>query len=67
MAYSTPGIGSLLSSGLVTQETAPLLTVTDSGHRELERFDVLSSPMFPVILAIPWLQAHNPQISWLKN
>lgn len=46
---------SLPSSGIVTQETAPLLTMTDSGHQELVHFDVLFSPKFLVILGIPWL------------
>ena len=59
--------GSLPSSGPVTRETYPVLTTTNSGHQELLRFDVLSSPLFPVILGLPWLQAHNPQIDWVKK
>lgn len=26
--------------------------------------DAILSPLFPVILGLPWLQAHNPQINW---
>lgn len=59
--------GSLPSSGLVTQETIPILTITDTGHQEFIRFDVLCSPMFPIIPGIPWLQTHNPQINWAKK
>lgn len=59
--------GSLPCSGPVTQETRPILTITDSGHQEFICFDVLCSPMFPIILGLPWLQAHNPQINWAKK
>lgn len=59
--------GTLPSSGPVTQETTPLLVTTPDGHQEFIRFDILSSPMFPVILGTPWLQAHNPQINWIRK
>ena len=29
--------------------------------------DVISSPLFPVILGIPWLRAHNPQVDWISG
>lgn len=56
--------GSLPSSGPITQETQPILVTTDSGHQELLRLDLIHSPIFPVILGLPWLQAHDPQIQW---
>lgn len=59
--------GSRPSSGPVTRETVPILTSTDSSHQEHLRFDVLCSPMFPVILGKPWLQEHNIQINWGKK
>lgn len=59
--------GSLPCSGLFTQETKPILTSTDSGHQEFLCFNIISSPMFPVILGFPWLQVHDPQISWSKK
>lgn len=55
------------STGPVTQETIPILTTTDTGHRELLRFDIIRSLIFPAILGIPWLQAHNPLIDWSKG
>lgn len=58
--------GSLPYSGLITQKTRPILTTTDSGHQEYLRFDIISS-MFPIILGLPWLQAHETQIDWNKK
>lgn len=52
--------GSLPCSGPVSQETGPILTITDSGHQEYLRFDIICSPMFPIILVLLWLQAHDP-------
>ena len=45
--------GSLPSSGLVSHETIPIFTTIDTGHQEFIRFDILCSPMFPIILGIP--------------
>ena len=59
--------GSHIKSGQVTQETLPLPAVTSSNHKELLILDVISSPLFPVILGIPWLQVHNPQIDWTSK
>lgn len=41
-----------------------MLTISSTNHRELLRLDAISSPLFPIILGLPWLQAHNPQIDW---
>ena len=59
--------GSHIKSGPVTQETLPLPMVSPSGHKELIRLDVIASPLFPIILGLPWLQAHNPQINWITG
>lgn len=56
--------GSTLSSGPVTSETVPLLATIGPEHQELLRLDVISSPLFPIILGMPWLQPHNPSIHW---
>ena len=45
--------GSLPRSGFVTQQTRPILVTTDSGHQELLSFDIIFSPMFPIILGLP--------------
>lgn len=33
-------------------------------HRETIRFQLITSPKFPVILIIPWFSSHNPSINW---
>lgn len=58
---------SLPCSGPVTQETRPILTTTDCGHQEILCFDIICSPLFPIILGLPWLQAHDQQINWSKK
>lgn len=58
---------SCISSGYVTQETPPLPVISSSQHKELLSLDAITSPLFPVILGLPWLQAHNPQISWMSE
>lgn len=40
----------------------PLPATIANLHQELFRQDI-SSPLFPVILGMPWLQAHNPCIN----
>jgi len=37
------------------------------GHRERARFDVCSLGRTEVILGMPWLMAHNPEIDWEKG
>ena len=58
--------GSLLSSGLVTHETEPLL-VQYGDHKEYITFYLITSAHFPVIFGISWLKLHNPTISWKEN
>lgn len=48
----------------MNKETPPLLAITSTNHQELLHLDAISSPLFPVILGLPGLQAHNPQIDW---
>lgn len=56
--------GSPLSSGPVDQETEPLEIIITPQHHEVLSFLLISSPHFPVILGLPWLQAQNPVINW---
>jgi len=37
------------------------------GHRERAKFDVCNLGRTEVILGIPWLAAHNPEIDWEKG
>lgn len=56
--------GSAIKFGLVTQETVPLPTTIAKNHQELLCLNANPSPLFPVILGMPWLKAHNPHINW---
>uniref|UniRef100_A0A8C5R0Q2 ribonuclease H n=1 Tax=Leptobrachium leishanense TaxID=445787 RepID=A0A8C5R0Q2_9ANUR len=56
--------GSTLSSGPITQESIPVQMSLGHGYSELLRFDIVTSPIFPVILGLPWLRLHNPHIVW---
>ncbi|XP_073435227.1 uncharacterized protein [Dendrobates tinctorius] len=56
--------GSLLNSGPVDQETEPLKVLMGNDHQESLSFMLISSPHFPIILGLPWLQARNPTINW---
>uniref|UniRef100_A0A8C5MEV2 Gypsy retrotransposon integrase-like protein 1 n=1 Tax=Leptobrachium leishanense TaxID=445787 RepID=A0A8C5MEV2_9ANUR len=56
--------GSPLKTGPVSQETIPLEVSIGTTHREMLSFDVVGSPIFPVILGLPWLRKHNPVIDW---
>lgn len=56
--------GAAIKSGPVTQETIPLPATIANHHQELLRLDAISSLLFPFILGMPWLHAHNPHIDW---
>ena len=55
--------GRLLSSGAVTQETAPLVLQIGE-HRESLTFYLITSPRHSIILGLSWLQMHNPIVDW---
>ena len=50
------------SGGLVTHEIE--VNVYYRGHVERIRLDVCSLERAEVILGMPWLAAHNPEINW---
>uniref|UniRef100_A0A8C5R5D1 ribonuclease H n=1 Tax=Leptobrachium leishanense TaxID=445787 RepID=A0A8C5R5D1_9ANUR len=56
--------GSSLGAGPVTKETIPLSSTLGPSHRELLSYDVITSPVFPIILGLPWLRRHDPIIRW---
>ena len=58
--------GRPLASGLVIQETLPIL-VSIGSHIEKVTFDVISLKHYPIILGMPWFRLHNPQILWSKE
>lgn len=49
---------------LVTHCTEPIsLTLSGNHHERIELY-VISSPMSPVVVGLPWLEIHNPLIDW---
>uniref|UniRef100_A0A8C5PRD9 Retrotransposon gag domain-containing protein n=1 Tax=Leptobrachium leishanense TaxID=445787 RepID=A0A8C5PRD9_9ANUR len=56
--------GSSLSSGPITKESILIQMTIGVGHSEKIKFDVVDSPIFPIILGIPWLRLHDPAIQW---
>jgi len=53
------------SGGDITHEV--VCNVCYKGYREKARFDVCSLGRTEVILGMPWLMAHNPEIDWEKE
>jgi hypothetical protein len=47
----------------LTQETLPL-SVHINQHQELLSFDVAPIANYSLILGMPWLSTHNPQVDW---
>ncbi|KAH7292053.1 hypothetical protein KP509_29G049500 [Ceratopteris richardii] len=58
--------GRPLASGNITMETIPL-RVHLGDHDSHICFNVISSPANMVIIGMPWLKKHNPEINWEKN
>uniref|UniRef100_A0A8C5M348 Gypsy retrotransposon integrase-like protein 1 n=1 Tax=Leptobrachium leishanense TaxID=445787 RepID=A0A8C5M348_9ANUR len=56
--------GSPLKSGVVDKETTPLQMMVGSAHKERVTFDLIQTPLSPIILGLPWLRLHNPAINW---
>ena len=56
-----------LGSGLVREATVPLDMITQGDHGEQISLFLIDSPVFPVVLGIPWLASHNPRISWRQG
>jgi len=50
------------SAGAITHQVE--VNVYYKGHVERMRIDVCNLEKTDVILGIPWLQAHNPEINW---
>ncbi len=56
--------GQPLGPGLVPVKTQVLTLRTGSLHIERICLFAIDSPQNPVILGLPWLEKHNPRISW---
>jgi hypothetical protein len=55
--------GRTIASGAITHETTPL-ELCIGKHMEKIIFNIISTPHHPIILGLPWLEAHNPIIDW---
>jgi len=54
--------GRTIASGVITHETTPLELCIDNTEKII--FNIISTPHHPIILGLPWLEAHNPIIDW---
>lgn len=59
--------GHALGTGQVHYTTGDISLQIGALHKETIRFFLIKSPQNPVILGLPWLHQHNPQISWADN
>jgi hypothetical protein len=55
--------GKTIASSVITHETT-LLKLCISKHMEKIVLNIISAPHHPIILGLPWLEAHNPIIDW---
>ena len=58
--------GRPISSGAITHHSVPI-TMAISGHEEKISLDITSLGDYPVILGLPWLSQHNPQVNWTRQ
>jgi len=54
--------GSLNKEGLI--EYTVEVNIYYQGHRERTEIDVIGGQKWTVILGMPWLACHNPEIDW---
>ncbi|KAI2658160.1 Transposon Tf2-6 polyprotein [Labeo rohita] len=59
--------GRPLGSGRIEYITADLTLRLEPGHQETIRFFTITSPQSPLILGFPWLDRHEPTISWANG
>ncbi len=55
--------GRTIAPGAITHETTPLELCIDK-HTKKIVLNIISTPHHPIILGMPWLEAHNPIIDW---
>jgi hypothetical protein len=55
--------GITIASGAITHETT-LLELCINKHTEKIVLNIISTPHHPIILGLPWLEAHNPITDW---
>jgi Retroviral aspartyl protease len=57
--------GRPLRSGPITHHAQTKLTI--GHHQEALSLDAIGIANYPVILGMPWLRQHNPEIDWRRN
>lgn len=50
--------------GRITERSEPLSLLLSGNHRETISFLIMECPVTPVVLGLPWLKLHNPQLDW---
>ena len=55
------------SMGTISFSTEPLTLTLSGNHSETIRFFVLHAPTAPLVLGRPWLERHEPHISWASG
>lgn len=53
--------------GWVLFETKPMVLTMLQGHQEKIQLDLVVMESHQIILGMPWLQRHNPQIDWVHR
>ncbi len=59
--------GRLLGARQVQHTTNDICLTTGVMHSEILHFFIIQAPNNPVVLGLPWLQLHEPQISWTEG
>ncbi len=59
--------GRPLGKGKILRLTEPVKLHIGTLHSEKNKFYVIQSPTHPLILGLPWLRTHDPQISWKEG
>ncbi len=59
--------GRPLGKGKILRLTEPVILQIGTLHSEEIQFYVIQSPTHPLILGLPWLRTHDPQISWREG
>jgi hypothetical protein len=55
--------GRTIASGAITHERTPL-ELCIGKHTEKIVLNIISTPHYPIILGLLWLEVHNPIIDW---
>jgi hypothetical protein len=60
------GLNRELFEEKLDQETGDL-AIDINDHKEIINFNVMKLGKYKIILRIPWLSKHNPEIDWKMN